>query len=219
MLSIFKRWSAKTAERNWWTETFTPDERAEIEEAYVPLGGGTAEDLALSDDPSLLGNLAGHLKKEHLRHLGYKLLEHADTLVHDAVPVLSLHFYFAARGDFFYRWREVDDFALEEAAESYRRQIGLASDALEAFRDGSWGGQIPAHAGYRQLRILEEKRGNLELARALCEQAKREGWADDWDKHIARIDKKLAKSPARPLDLAADPEGYAPEQEERHRGR
>jgi len=30
------------------------------------------------------------------------------------------------------------------------------------------------------------------LARALCEQAKEEGWADDWDHQIARIDKKLA---------------------------
>ena len=33
---------------------------------------------------------------------------------------------------------------------------------------------------------------SLALARALCKQAKTEGWADDWDHHIGRIDKKLA---------------------------
>ena len=60
------------------------------------------------------------------------------------------------------------------------------------FREDKNWGFIPAHAGYRQLRIIEEKLGNWALARALCKQAKAEGWADDWDHHIGRIDKKLA---------------------------
>ena len=48
------------------------------------------------------------LAKEHLRHLGYKLLDRADTLVNENVPVLDLHFYFAVRGAFYYRWRDHD---------------------------------------------------------------------------------------------------------------
>lgn len=180
-------------EGNWWTEAFSPEERATIEDAFQPLGEISAEAIVSSDDPGAIGNLVGHLKKEHLRYLGYRLLERADSLISEKMPVLTLHFYWQARGEFFYRWRDVDYHALEEAIISYQRQIGLASNALKEFQEGENWGLVPAHAGYRQLRIIEEKRGNLTLARDLCEQAKAQGWSDDWDKHIARIDKKLVK--------------------------
>lgn len=87
----------------------------------------------------------------------------------------------------------MDPFALDEAITSYQRQIDMAVEALEVFHESEDWGFVPAHAGYRQLRIIEEKRGNLARARALCEQDKAEGWADNWDHHIARIDRKLAK--------------------------
>ena len=41
------------------------------------------------------------------------------------------------------------------------------------------------------MRIIEENRGNLVEAHALCLKAKSEGWTGDWDRHIARIDKKI----------------------------
>ncbi len=193
MLRFFRSQIRPKELGDWWTEVFTLNERLTIEDAFQPLGNISAEALVGSDDPGAIGNLVGHLKKEHLRHLGYKLLERADSLVSENVPVLTLHFYFQARGEFFYRWRDVDAHALEEAIKSYQRQIGLASNALKKFQEDKNWGIVPAHAGYRQLRIIEEKRGNLTLARKLCEQAKAQGWSDDWDKHIARIDKKLAK--------------------------
>jgi hypothetical protein len=177
---------------HWWYKEFAPDERAQIEEAYKPLGSGTAEALVLSDSPFQLSALIGHLKKEELREFGYKLTERADSLIRDDAPILDLHFYWHQRGNFFYRWRELDSLALREAVESYERQIELAPKAVKAF-DLDDLGAIPAHAGYRQLRIIEEKRGNLASARALCVQAKSQGWSDDWDKHIARIDKKISK--------------------------
>lgn len=187
------RKNAPTAKPTWWKTTFTQEEQATIESAFQPLGNLSAESLVASDDPGSIGSLAGHLKKEPLRHLGYKLLDHADTLVSDNTPVLTLHFYWAARGEFYYRWRDQDDFAMDEAVRSFEQQVGLASNALRIFTEDKRWGFVPGHSGYRQLRIIEEKRGNLTLAHALCEQAKAQGWADDWDKHIARISKKLAK--------------------------
>jgi hypothetical protein len=183
------------AKGDWWAEAFTLDECAAIEDAFQPLGFGniSAESQGRSTNPNTIGILVGHLKKENVRHLGYKLLERADTLINANIPILDLHFYLSARGNFFYRWRELDPFAFQESIESFQRQIGMASNAVMVFRESPTWGFIPAHAGYRQLRIIEEKRGNLTLARALCEQAKSEGWADDWDHQIARIDKKLAK--------------------------
>lgn len=193
MLQLVVRKSTLAEERDWWTEAFTLEERAAIEDAFQPLGNISAESLGRSNNPNIIGNLVGHLKREDLRHLGYRLLERADSLIDASVPILDLHFYLSARGNFFYRWRQLDPFAFQESIESYQQQIGLASNAVIVFRENKTWGFIPGHAGYRQLRIIEEKRGNFTLARALCLQAKSEGWADDWDHQIARIDKKLAK--------------------------
>lgn len=192
MLRFFRRKSEPEPIDDWWTNTFTPEDRASIEAAFLPLGGGTAESIVRTANPGSLGYLVGHLKKEHLRHLGYKLLERADALMSDQVPLLDRHFFYANRGEFFYRWRNHDPFALDQSVRSFQNQIALGSEVAQFFlEDKNWG-FVPAHAGYRQMRIIEEKRGNLEVARALCEQAKQEGWADDWDHQIARIDKKLA---------------------------
>lgn len=178
---------------SWWQSALSLKEQETIKSAFQPLGNISAEALVASGNPLAIGSLVGHLKKEALRHLGYKLLNHADALVTEDVSVMNLHFYWAARGGYYYRWRDHDDFALQEAVQSFQKQIGLAESTLRVFKEDKEWDFIPAHAGYRQLRIIEEKRGNLTLARALCEQAKSQGWADDWDKNIARLNKKIAK--------------------------
>lgn len=179
---------------SWWEDNFTPEEQALIEGAFQPLGSISARSMVEADDPGAIGNLVGHLKKEHLRHLGYRLLDRADALIDDDVPVIRRHFYYHAAGDFLYRWRDIDRGAMERAVSCFEKQIALGQQAMRAFLDAPDFPIIPAHAGYRQLRIIEEKRGNLARARALCLQAKAEGWADDWDKQIATIDKKIAKA-------------------------
>lgn len=194
MLSQISNSRGIAPENDWWMTAFNSEERSAIESAFTPIGNIQAEGIVRSNDPSAIGNLVGHLKKEHLRGLGYRLLEHTDTILDETVAILSLHFYLQARGDFFYRWREIDPFALEEAVKSYERQIGLAHNALREFRESKTWGFVPAHAGYRQLRIIAEKRVDLALAKALCEQARLEGWSDDWSHHITRIDRKLAKA-------------------------
>ncbi|MEP3629227.1 MAG: hypothetical protein ABJN04_04405 [Hyphomicrobiales bacterium] len=192
MFSFFKK-KKSAVSSSWWHESLTPEEQIIIGNAFQPLGNISAESIIASANPSAIGSLVGHLKKEAIRHLGYRLLEYADTFISEHVPILSVHFYWAARGEFYYRWRNHDDFALEQAVKSFQRQIGLSENAIRAFTQDKQWGSLPAHAGYRQLRIIEEKRGNLILARNLCEEAKSQGWADNWDHHIARIDKKLAK--------------------------
>jgi len=178
----------------WWRRSFSEEEKNTIRELFQPMGAVSMESIVFSDDPNTLATLAAYLKREPIRHLGYRLLDRADMLVSEQTRPSSLHFFFAVRGDFYYRWRDIDPDALEEAAESYRRQISLAPSIMEDMVMDIDGVQrLPAHAGYRQLRVLEEKRGNYPLARALCVKAKEQGWADDWDKQIARLDKKIAK--------------------------
>lgn len=178
---------------DFWNQKLSKDEKLSIEAAFLPMGNISAEAMVKSGSVGSLGSLLGHLKKEAIRNLGYRLIYFTDTLISEDTRVLDLHFYWGSRGDFFYRWRNHDEFALEEAIKSYRNQIGLAPNALMAFKQDETLGFIPAHGGYRQLRIIEEKRANFTLAMALCEKAKEQGWRDNWDKHIARLGKKLAK--------------------------
>lgn len=175
----------------WWEESFSTREFAQIKEAFQPMGSISVENML--QDAGSIGNLVGYLKKENLRHLGYRLLDRAETLLVERPPELvAHHFYLHARGEFFYRWRDLDDFALEASIDAFSRQISIAPEVARSFSSDTSLGFVPGHAGYRQMRIIEEKRGNLEAARALCVKAKSEGWADDWDHVIARIDKKLS---------------------------
>ncbi len=179
---------------DWWHSEFTQTERDKIEEAFRPLGSITTEHLIVSDNVGNLGALVGHLKKEHLRHFGYRTLKRADEIVADEDQILTLHYYYMSRGDFYYRWRDHDSFALAEAVESYKSQIGLAPIASEEFlKDKALGGNLPSHRGFHQLRVIEEKRHNLTLARSLCMEAMRQGWAGNWENDIERLEKKIAK--------------------------
>lgn len=196
MLSLFWKTKPSPKSNSWWNTGLTEAERSTIDAAFQPLGNISASSLIESGSPNSIGNLVSNLKKEPLRQLGYKLLHHADTLISEKTPVLDVHFYWASRGEYYYRWRDLDQGALDEAVKSFQQQIGFATIALKFFQDDKNWGFVPAHKGFHQLRIIEEKRGNLTLARALCEEAKSQGWTDDWDKHITRIDKKIAKQAA-----------------------
>jgi hypothetical protein len=50
---------------------------------------------------------------------------------------------------------------------------------------------IPAHTGYTQLAIILQKQKKYNDLINLCKQAKKEGWAGDWDKRIEFANKKL----------------------------
>ncbi len=49
---------------------------------------------------------------------------------------------------------------------------------------------LPSHKGYEQLAIILNKQGKDDEAIKLCNEAKNQGWAGDWDKRIARYSKK-----------------------------
>ena len=49
------------------------------------------------------------------------------------------------------------------------------------------------HVGFKQLRIIEEKRGNYQKAIELAKSALNQGWAGNWEKDIERIQKKQNK--------------------------
>jgi hypothetical protein len=193
MFSIFRKKKSEGSDF-WWQSAFSASELAEIIAAYNPLGGGDAKEVLSSDSSYSLIVLVGYLKKDELREIGYKIIKRADEQLENETTLLNKHFYYAERGAYFYKMRDLDKFALSEATKSFYSQIELAPDAANFFKNKSDLGFIPAHAGYRQMRIILEKKGELLAAVELCEKAKSEGWKDDWDKQIDRLRKKLSKN-------------------------
>lgn len=52
---------------------------------------------------------------------------------------------------------------------------------------------LPGHPGFKQLTIIYEKQKEFQSALDVCVQARDAGWDGDWDKRIARLEKKLGK--------------------------
>lgn len=182
----------------WWRDELVPEDRAAILQYYAPGREQIDGKITWTSNTRIkfLSYMSQWLNKESARETAYKILKKIDDLWPDDGSVLDLHFALQHRCDAFYRWRDVDDFALEEAIASCRRSISMHKEAAAAFRLNPlpWGQGIPSHHCFRQLAIIEEKRGNIAEAIRLCEEAKAEGWAGDWDNRIIRLKKRAAKS-------------------------
>ena len=82
---------------------------------------------------------------------------------------------------------------LEKTIEACNQQISLAPQAKTAFLEQYPWQPLPSHTGYEKLAIILDKQGSYQEAIKVCEQAKAEGWAGDWDRRIERCQTKLMK--------------------------
>jgi tetratricopeptide (TPR) repeat protein len=185
---------------DWWLSAFTAEERRLIVERFRPLGGGSGwitED-EIRETPggpvALLTNLAGWFHTSADRHLATRMLEKAEQLVAEGASrnILDVHFMYMAEIQANYPDRDSRRGALDAAIRSCYSQIALSQRARAQFRK-EYGDPIPAHTGFNQLAIIREKQGEYDEAIRLCTRAKEEGWMGDWDKRIARCQRKLEK--------------------------
>lgn len=187
--------------QDWWLSVFTQKERSHIEEVFHPMGSDhSSKPLTQGDIYStsqtaagLLQALAGWFNNPRDREIAKKIIAKAEELASTGGNVLDRHFTLSEKMVIYYREREASSEAMEKAIQACREQIAMAPEAAKAFlKEYSWQA-LPAHAGYRQLRIILEKQGKFDEAIQLCEQAKAQGWADDWNKQIETLNKKKAK--------------------------
>lgn len=182
---------------DWWLYEFSAEERDVVRDIYKPLGTSEMEidrgRIAMSTMGPLkfTSGVAGWLNKEPTRHLAYKFLWKSDEFHQTDQPVLDRHFALQGRCEVFYRWRDIDEFALGEAISSCEKSRNIAPDAAKAFMEDM--GFLPRHHCYQQLAIIEEKRGDIERALALSREAHAGGWGAGWDVRIAKLERKLAR--------------------------
>jgi hypothetical protein len=185
---------------DWWLTAFTEEERKRIVATFWPLGASPDSlivgDITYSNGTAvgLLSPLAGWFSKGEDRSIAFRIIEKAEELASQA-DVLARHFLYQAKIQTYYPFRDKDDFALPRAIEACEQQIKMSLEAARAFRE-KYPGELPAHVGYQQLAIIQEKQGDFESAINLSQKAYEEGWAGDWENRIERCKKKLAKRAA-----------------------
>lgn len=177
---------------DWWLSEFSQSEREQIADTYRPMGtsgrplveGNATRQPELHPGP-FLGNLATWVAKPALGDLALRIAEKSasfDTLPSD---LTQAHFMFANLCKVYYRFRDTRPDALEKAVWACEQDIALSSKLDPGLGDGV----VVAHYCFKQLAIIEEKRGDYDRATSLCREALAQGWSGDWSKRIARIEK------------------------------
>jgi hypothetical protein len=125
-------------------------------------------------------------------------------------PLMKKHFELLEVIRSNYKLQDKEPGALENAISACNQQIAIAPEVAQLFHQEfeelnqfavEQGEQpmpksaaaLPIHTGYTQLAIIREKQGRLAEAICLCREAQGQGWAGDWEKRIARCQKKQTK--------------------------
>lgn len=180
---------------DWWANDLDDNERKIILKTYSPLGSSRSiiEGTILGTSETqlhFLWGLVGWFDKPELRHIAHKIITKAESLINKDSDPLDAHFLYGAKLEVCYKERETRSNGLELAIEACRQQISYATAAAKEFIN-RYGNALPGHKGYQQLAIILEKQERYPEAIELCEQAKLQGWAGDWDKRIERCSKKI----------------------------
>ncbi len=181
----------------WWLDNFSEEERIYIVEKYTPLGSDEkilieGKFTQKSQASIYLSGLSQFFSTKKDLHIAIKMLEKASELINSKLTISDLHFYYMHNIKIYYKDRENLE-SLNKAIEFCNKQIGIAPLVKETFLIENPSHNLPTHTGYEQLAIIEEKRKNLTEALRLSKQAKEEGWGNDWDSRILKLENKLNK--------------------------
>lgn len=179
----------------WWLEELSPLDRKTLQRVYQPLGfsmnsltqGNVVRQPEL-DTQSFLANLATWVNRPETKALALKVADKAREQ-HRRGDSWGKHFALMNLCRVYYRWREEGN-NLAHAIWACEESIAMSHN-LSPEADGEI---VLSHHCFKQLAIIEEKRGNYARAIEICEQAKKQGWAGDWERRILRLMRKTTKN-------------------------
>jgi len=186
---------------DWWLSTFTGEERNEIQARRPSLVTGDNQDIILTEQ-ARPGSTAGRAESS-LMSLGIEFIQSkdfgiAERLIAKATEVggasiLDRHFDYQQMAQAYYRHRNDDPEVLALAIDACEKQILLGPEAAKAFLAEDHEDFLPAHHGFQQLAIIQEREKNYTEAIRLCREAMAQGWGGDWEKRIVRCENRLTK--------------------------
>jgi hypothetical protein len=137
-------------------------------------------------------DIIGYMKKPELYQIGLKILNEGDKYCQDSINIVDLHFYYQGKIEFLYRFREIGE-NLNSAIQACLDQIMIAPKVALAFKNEYKNEPLPVHVGFIQLAIIREKQKDYVGAIEVCKEAMRQGWREDWETRILRLNKRISK--------------------------
>lgn len=163
-----------------------PDENVGDESEYNPLIEGDME-WSTQSTASLLCDVAACFDNPESISIAERCLDKA-MATSEGDPI-EQHEVYEQRVRLRYRIRDSSPTAFASAIAACQDHIAAAPVASVAFRQS--GQDMPSHWGFKQLAIVREKEKNYSEALALSSAALSQGWKGDWEKRIARNQKRL----------------------------
>lgn len=185
---------------DWWLSEFSVDTRQYLLNEYSDTELISAKllienvETSMSATHFLWGFASQFLAKTKDQEIGLKILSKAEQVGHSEQDFIYLHFVYQTYINFYYKNRNDDSLALNQATQYCYKQIEIASLVAQAMRkEYGRNSALPAHLGYKQLSIILDKQKKFDEAILICEQAQKQKWSGDWEKRIARYQIKKSK--------------------------
>ena len=186
---------------NWWQNDLSENERSILETLFTPMtSNGVMKGMLTTGnqkwDESTFGFLSillGWVNKIEYYDIAKKIIKIAMENIEKAKNEYEKHSFYGELVKIHYKNRDNDPHSLELAIQACKDQIKLGKYGNKMFPKSEGFKNLPEHIGYKQLCIIEEKKGNFEEVLKLATQAKNEGWSGDWDKRIEKIKNKIKK--------------------------
>jgi len=190
--------------KDWWRDELGEAERDLLRASFPPLVIGRST-VRIDEGPSIT---TGRSKARFLSDLmGWtgtssvgvvlrrKLRRDIEAFLVEENDWVARHFILGTLIESWYRDRDEVPNALARTIQSCEAQIRIAGQVRPVLLEQL---KLPPefelrHIGYERLAMIREKLGNLEEAIALCQEAKAARWGRDWDKRIARLQKRLER--------------------------
>lgn len=208
MINLFKKkpkliggYFGRLGLNDWWYSEFSRDEQDFIIEKLLHnlswLNGENCftegSDGAFDGPPaSTLANFSTHFSSAKTGHIAIKFILKAESFITNKFSLIDLHYFYSSKINIFYKSRDERPNALEIAIDACKKQIEIAPQ-VKVHLIKEFGREDIYHDGFKQLRIIEEKRGNYKTAIEIAKSALEQGWAGSWDRDIERIEKKMLK--------------------------
>nr|CAA6830517.1 MAG: Unknown protein [uncultured Thiotrichaceae bacterium] len=152
------------------------------------------------------GEIGDVLPRNYIKHLytiagwfisqpviAEKLLQKATSLAEKKeYTYLDKHHLYSEAIKIYYRHRTTEDFQIR-AIKACVQQIRIAPHTIRELRRISDNSSLPTHTGYNQLALILEEDKRYDNAIALCKQAIKQGWPDDWQSRITHYQRQLSQ--------------------------
>ena len=183
---------------DWWLNELTEEERDLIrkrdkytsfpqKETYIDEGEILSSSIT---KVKLFKSLFGMFVPNDEYEIAEKVLKKGETFIGEDSDILDEHFFYLGAIDFYYSLRDEKEDALDKAIEYCKKQIDISQEAKAAFLKDEWRA-LPNHRGYKQLAIIYGKQKQYEKALEITKQAHAQGWNEDSERRIARLEKKI----------------------------